>query len=1088
LLNFILKHYRAAVCLSLILLVIPLGFKPAVAAHAQVQDVLEWVEVNKPTEAGNIVVHPSDVSRIAVSTNNIIYAIDSDNGKFYRSTNGGNTWTDATTNLRSYIGTTESLDNIAVAADKPQVVALVTNDQKEVWVSTDGGNVWYNTALPSSAVSSTLKIQCIAISRGYFTSGNKVNWDIAIGTAIWGDDNTNGEVWVLTVGEAISSWRNQYIFVDPLLVHADVSAVCFSSNYGLDWTILAVASTGSDAHFWYQNQTRFCLGQRDVVAQSTNWNSLINPPIIIIPNEGDDAHVREIISAITLPSDYNSGNSSNRIAFVSYNRRSIPSVESSNDVYRVNDAVDPVQALRLNAGSATGDGNANISSLTLYGKISAGSTGTTSTGILIAGDYYASLWPYVQVRRCLDPFDPSAVAWQKAAKPPTGPGSAQVAWSSSGKEVYCGTSQIVEPPPPGNPDESAFSRSTDNGNNWEQISLIDTIINISDVMADPNAESLFIAAYNKYTLESVWRTAGEPLGTYWGRIFSVEVGENKLILRASPNYDVDYTLCVGEVGGSFFAISHDRGNSWHQYTMPSGMVDMAVQDEHTIYVALPDGMIRKTENEGAVWQYPFLTGLTDINMLQVTANGNILVGSTDDKVAYSLDKGASFTEISKPVGNIADVCAVQVIADADYAENHIIYAATNALDKPDKGVWRWEIGSSTEWELIDKDIKELGVEQFCGLAVGEEGTLYALRMESVDGNGSGGMNRSLDPESPSTLDVEWDVLNRTLPAGIAFNPDTIFPHTVPFLKISTNFISNTLWALTDNSTGEQYIYAFVDNICKKGAYVQKVGEIGCDPASGRSQEVNLTWEQLSLSDKYEINIAKDAGFTMTLDGFRLITQWNYIAGAFSENASDPFYIPYSLINPAYIIQPGSVFECGHDYFWRMRTRHAVTGEFIRSPWSEVDSFVVKAGFAVTTPYYGPQLLSPENECSCSCDTPVCFSWSPYKETTAYWFELSENYDMSDPLISTYVGDSTAYEFNGKLKCDTAYFWRIIAISPVSDWSAVFSFSTGDKSNNKVAGANTQAPQGTPLWVWVIISIISILIISLLVLIINRRNQ
>ena len=33
--------------------------------------------------------------------------------------------------------------------------------------------------------------------------------------------------------------------------------------------------------------------------------------------------------------------------------------------------------------------------------------------------------------------------------------------------------------------------------------------------------------------------------------------------------------------------------------------------------------------------------------------------------------------------------------------------------------------------------------------------------------------------------------------------------------------------------------------------------IGCDPVSGRNQEVDFRWEQLSLADQYEIQIAKN---------------------------------------------------------------------------------------------------------------------------------------------------------------------------------------------------------------------------------------
>jgi hypothetical protein len=1067
LLNFTLKHYKIAVYLLLILFAISTWLSPAMTVNARVQDVLEWVEVDKPKDTGNIVVPGSDISKIAASTNSVVYAIDSIDNSFYRSTNSGSTWTDITTIVRNYVPAGESFADIAVAADKPQVVTLVTDTgvTNKVYVSIDGGDYWYSTSLP--AIAGT--IQSINISRGYYKTGTTINWDVAIGTAIWGGGaTTDGEVWVLTVGDAISSWKNQNVFVDASVIHADISAVYFSSNYGEDQTMMVVASTGGDVGA-YSNKTYFCLGKRDVVAQSTTWNTVINP--ILITNEGDDAGVRTIISNIALPSDYNATNLSNRIVFISYNRKNlvIPYDSAFNDVYRINDSLDPANAVRLYAGNATGDAEANISSLTMNGSISTGSAGVSS-GILVAGDYYVSTWPYVQVRRSLNPFD-TTVSWQRASKPPTGPGSAQVVWNSSGTELYCGTGRILEFVPP-DPDESGFSISADNGDTWEQVSLIDTVVRICDIMPAPDSKSLFISAYNDFTLESVWRTAGTPLGKYWGRILSTDTTSNRLILRLSPDYRDDYTIYAAEEAGSYIAVSHDRGNYWYEYTMPSEMIDMAIADKKTVYIALPDGMIRKSENQGQVWGYPYLTGLENINMIHLTDNGHMLVGSRDGQVAYSTDNCESFTIISVPVGNYSDVCDVQVVPDNNYAENNIIYAATNIAEK---GIWRWTIGESSEWEWIDKAIADLNTgETFCGLAMGEEGTLYALRMEPADGNGSGGMNRSLNSDYRYALEIEWDVLNRTLPVGIEFNPNILFSHTLPFLKISGDDTENVLWSVSTDNITDQHIYAFVDNLCKTGAVVEDVGEIGCDPASGRSQGISFVWEQLSLSDEYEVNIAKDTGFTMRLDEV--------------EPPDNPYFAPYSITKPAYVVEAGQVFECGHSFYWRMRTRHAVTGEYIRSPWSEVDPFLVKAGYKVTTPYYGPQLLAPDNQCGCQCSAPVCFSWSPYKETEAYWFELSENYDMSNPLVSTEVGESTAYEYTGKLKCGTNYFWRVMAISPVSDWSAVFSFITADDVSSASVDTDIQVFKATPLWVWMIIGTISILIVSLLVLIVRRHNS
>ncbi len=146
--------------------------------------------------------------------------------------------------------------------------------------------------------------------------------------------------------------------------------------------------------------------------------------------------------------------------------------------------------------------------------------------------------------------------------------------------------------------------------------------------------------------------------------------------------------------------------------------------------------------------------------------------------------------------------------------------------------------------------------------------------------------------------------------------------------------------------------------------------IGCDPVTGRAQEVNLCWEQLCVATGYDVEVAKDEEFTTKVIDWVPTCDFN----------SNDFYKPEMVTAPcAYIpaggtitssLNPGSALaitlngslECGHTYYWRVQARLSATGEIARSPWSNVKSFTIKAGLPVSTPYYGPQLLSPNNGC------------------------------------------------------------------------------------------------------------------------------
>jgi hypothetical protein len=304
------------------------------------------------------------------------------------------------------------------------------------------------------------------------------------------------------------------------------------------------------------------------------------------------------------------------------------------------------------------------------------------------------------------------------------------------------------------------------------------------------------------------------------------------------------------------------------------------------------------------------------------------------------------------------------------------------------------------------------------------------------------------------------------------------------------------------------LWAYTDCVAKVGPKLTMDDGtiIGCDPATGRNQEVNFTWEQLCIANWYEFVLSKDKNMSMPLiDG--AMSPWDVTAPALiilagGEGSAPDFATMGWGTGAASAVSKIPSLECGHTFYWMVRVIDVVTNEGwsgledcddtgafahwgVNSPWSDTRSFVIKAGFRVTTPYYGVQLLAPDNGCGCACAAPVCFSWSPFKETTEYKFELSENADLSSPLVSTTVKGATAYQYTGKVKCNTNYFWRVMSTAPApSEWSATFSFMTQPEPPPPPAPAPEPT---TPLWVWVVIAIGAILVIVTLVLIFKTRR-
>jgi hypothetical protein len=265
-----------------------------------------------------------------------------------------------------------------------------------------------------------------------------------------------------------------------------------------------------------------------------------------------------------------------------------------------------------------------------------------------------------------------------------------------------------------------------------------------------------------------------------------------------------------------------------------------------------------------------------------------------------------------------------------------------------------------------------------------------------------------------------------------------------------------------------------------------------DPVSGRNDQIDLQWEQLCLADEYQVQIAKNPEFSIIVLDTGPFPRINPASRGFSPaDATAPgAYFPSggqvgigSPYNSA--IGLNGVLEAGHTYFIRFRVTRAATGQIIYSPWSSTYEYTVKSGLPANTSSYGPQLLYPTDTCAGCPVTPVSFSWSPYKDTIKYRFQLATDAAMTQILAQADT-TTTAYQYQGSLDYDSGYFWRVMALEPApSDWSSVFTFYT------EIAPVSPSSPivQDTvPLWAWVIIAVGSALLLAVLALLLMSRKK
>jgi hypothetical protein len=251
-----------------------------------------------------------------------------------------------------------------------------------------------------------------------------------------------------------------------------------------------------------------------------------------------------------------------------------------------------------------------------------------------------------------------------------------------------------------------------------------------------------------------------------------------------------------------------------------------------------------------------------------------------------------------------------------------------------------------------------------------------------------------------------------------------------------------------------------------------------DPVSGQSEEINLRWEQLCLSSEYQVQIAKDPAFTV------IVLDTGSFAPASATSPAAYYPAGGRGVSPSSLTGWGNL-EAGHTYYWRARVRQAATGQHMLSPWSEVQSFTVKSGTAAATPSYGVQPLYPGNGLLACPVKPVSFSWSPLNDTTKYKFVLAKDTAMTQVVREAEV-TTTAYNYDGELEYNQAYFWRVMALEPApSDWSATFSLQT---EAAPLPVATEPTPEPTPIWAWAVIAFGLILLIVIIVLIFTMRRR
>lgn len=1012
------------------------GLLPLAEVEPVLADELEWSIVDTPSEEGGIVVSPSEINTFVIgSDGETFYALDiptwhdddedevvdlNETGRVYKSTDGGVTWVDDLTEALEDAEPPAALPawDIAVAPDDPELIAVVTDNRQEVYVSEDGGESWEDTDVSSSTGwNSNLLIADIVISAEYGDD----NRDIAIGTRN-PVSLSNGDIWVIERAEFLATWEAQELDMD-------VTSIRLSSDYDSDKTIVVV---GSDAE-----KTYLCTGIRDTDENSTDWEEADTSKVEI----GESPDKSEIISSdLALPSDYSEDEAESRIVYAAYS-----SGTDADDVYRIEDT----DVYRLDVD----DGNkVPIASIAYYG--------TCSGGKLLVGEVQAEADSATAlIHFCSNP-EYRSPTWEKPHEPPTGGAisgnaNAQLVWSSGGGRAYCGTSSnnvesaadwadMTFGPWSGQAgDESAFSRSDDDGDTWNQLSLIDTGMNsLCDYALSADYETLYLSSSGSF--DSLWRSTSASLGETWQRILCLR-DKGDIILRPTPEDSPDEVIFFAIVGTNDARYSLDEGETWEQLWDCPSISDLAVVDSEMLYVLDGELVNKGTWDEEMYmgmweWDTDIDTGLLSGYSLATSGEDFVFVGDEGDegKIAYSSDGGATF-ELTEAVPGPGEMW---VIPDEEFNSNRFIYAASSG-----GGIYRWAIEGSTSWKKLNPP--HTG---FYGLAQ-KGGALYgACGTELV---------RTLIPHQETVEEYDWDSLSAGLISGVSFKPGS--------LKAMSNETID-LWALDDQSydftDGEGCLWIYSDTFVLRSPWPTSpaIGELmPCDSCDCQAKIFYFRWRELPSTEKYELWISLDEEFTAIVRQEESIT-------------------PVDLGNPTW--RPGASlirFTCGNIYYWKVRSCATTEGEDIHSRWSPPMYFTVKICSSIEEMHTAPILKAPQSGSGDAARSP-CFSWVGFPNTTKYEFILAKDADLAQVVTKEEVA-SSAYMYSGKLDWGTRYFWQVKAIEPIPSEPSVISIFTvmpqPTTSTMPVASA-------TPFWVWLIIGILAVLSIVIIAACLVRR--
>ena len=902
--------------------------------------------------------------------------------------------------------------------------------------------------------------------------------------------------WIVTDLAVSPSWTTDKTIL--------VTTIAFDWSTGFEGVYLQCGSWGTSPG-WNALST---LGI-DAVEIKTDATGSVPLPLELVTIDARG------IAGMTLPEDYNSKNDDDRVLWVWVNYYDSVSFIPMCDIMRVeDDSADPVGPM-----GQIEDGELFLTNISYKGTIA---EGEALAGVLGDGGYPYMGSPDVDLMEtCCEGvqvyrndgivnMDICCERWHKACKPPTGRLGMGVAYVDDDKAYAVGLwgYEYYE--------EGAWSVTFDDGDTWNQLSLIDTWIDyVSDVAVSPDCNKTFVSTVNEGAgcgCDSVWLHAenlpeaeeysGQWLRTWNGALVGINdmdfpfVLERSLLRLAPEETTGDTVFLVDRQSNNVYWNDLETLACWDQIssTELDYIVDLAAQDADTLFALDESGDVAMFDDDE--WQASVDSELT-LGWSIVVWGDHILVGGQDGDVSYSDDAGETFTELEY----VVDISGAKVnlAFDSYFDQNDTIFAAI-ANAGSDNGIYVLVIdGETDDWTKLaaSNDLHYTGIvmdnaagNPMTGPDTG--GVLYAsfhtwdssdncdyeCSEDSVSQCWYSGVARCLMPIVELCCEIgeeEWSYISWGLEeTSVRF---IMQPQALKMCGCLTADTNTRLFAVD----GETYdicegidgtVWTFEDCYSKVGVDLDSPADgyvVGTDACECCNVPFTIMWDRLCDACCYEVQFATDEDFTDI-----------YVPCAGGENGYHYDYVcPDTPTEPSAWL--GCCFNPETTYYWRVRAVEAETCQDIYSWWSEGRSFTVaptagSAAIALVSPELGTTGIATKN---------LGFSWTMIADADEFDWVLSGNADLSSPVESVTGLDSTAYECTKELENDTPYYWQVTAYK---DGSAISSSAIGTFRTATEAEEEEEPDDiPTPVWVWVVIAIGAVLVIVVIVLIFRTRR-